>query len=200
MKTISLISIYLIQLGILADEFSISPSIYNNQSEAFIAHNGDGKFGSYLAMNINYLPIKRLHSQLQKKFKIKLKTRGESHITTVTPPEYYQVLRKKISINDINSIAIDLNIQQAKFTIICLGRGKRGNFQTFYLVVKSLDLLKIRKKIKELFIARGGDPQTFTPNNFHPHITIAFTKRDLHEADGIIKNELSCLTPVTINQ
>ena len=60
---------------------------------------------------------------------------------------------------------------------------------TYFVVVQSEDLISIRKKIQDSFVGKGGDKNDFNPLNYFPHITLGFTKRDLHESDGVIKGK-----------
>jgi len=59
--------------------------------------------------------------------------------------------------------------------------------ETFLVLVDSPKLRKIRGKIWRLFVKKGGEPSAWDPAWFFPHITIGYTKRDLHELD-VIKN------------
>lgn len=150
---------------------------------------------NYLSMELNLKPSENIRIELENDLDIKLKNRGESHITVLTPPEY-NVLKGKISINEINNIALKYKIQESSVKPICVGVGesKSNNaLKTYYVVVDSQDLLKIRKEIFETFISRGGDPEKFDVNNYYPHITLGYTDRDLHlESDGVVKNTESC--------
>lgn len=167
----------------------------------FIKHESPQKYGSYLSMNIAYGPVKELYNVMQKSLKHKLKNRGEAHITVITPPEYSNQLSSKLTIKDIHQIAINNKIQQAQFENVCIGRGSKtlkGKKEfTYYIVVESQELLEIRKAIHKEFIKKGGDPNLFEPEAFHPHITLGFTTRDLHDSDGVIKNDKTCIFNVS---
>ena len=103
-----------------------------------------------------------------------------------------------VTIEEIDHIARRMNIQASKFKVVCLGRGTKDDMSTYYVVVKSEDLLNIRKEIETLFIKKGGEKRKFRAENFFPHITVGFTKRDLHESDGVIKDETSCIKPIEL--
>jgi len=130
--------------------------------------------------------------------KLSLKNRGEAHITVITPIEYYDVLKSKISMEEINTIALQASIQDSEFKIEYIGEGKKDKDSTFYLVVSSPQLVAIRKLIQEQFESRGGEKNTFKAEHFYPHITLGFTTRDLHESDGVIKDSRSCIEKVSI--
>lgn len=185
------------------DKLSISKSIYNNENIKSIEHIGEGRFSSYLTMNINYPPMVSLQKQIENKYNVKLITRGEAHITVVTPLEFFDILKEKVSMKEINLIAKKSLVQRTSFNIICLGKGsiniKNKAEETYYIVVKSNELKSIRQKVKRLFVKRGGSKESFNPKKYYPHITIGFTKRDLHESDGIIKNSDSCVNDILIN-
>ncbi|MBH47747.1 MAG: hypothetical protein CME71_06215 [Halobacteriovorax sp.] len=182
----------------LSFAFSIDKNVYEASSLKPLTHSGSGRFDSYLSMDIPYEPVSKLFKFLEVKTGLSLTSRGEAHITVITPIEYFDVLKDKISIEEINLIAKE--IQTSKFKILCLGQGAKeldGKLeQTFYLVVSSSDLLKIRKDIQTKFISNGGRAENFDPFKFYPHITLGFTKRDLHESDGIIKDTSSCMSNI----
>lgn len=183
-----------------ANNYKLSKKVTDNQSLPFISHAGTGAFDSYLTMEVQYSPVESLFQQVQQQEKVKLKNRGEAHITVITPVEYFQVLKDKIQIKEINAIALKHDIQASQFKIECLGRGtariNQRTESTYYLVVSSDKLLNIRKKIQDVFVARGGDAKKFEPQHYFPHITLGFTDRDLHESDGVIKNKKSCVAAV----
>ena len=129
---------------------------------------------SHLAMNVYYPAVEKIRQRLENEIGYPLKNRGEAHITILTPLEYGK-LKNKISTDEI---------QTFQFRPVCIGRGKahiEGHPEfTYYIVVDSPDLVKFRKKIT-------------TVENYYPHITLGFTKRDLHFEDGVIKNTSSCI-------
>lgn len=163
---------------------------------------GQGEFDTYLAKNIWFEPVQAYWKNLQRVLGATLINRGEAHITVITPPEYYSVLRQHTSIAEINQIADSLRMQEMKFEIVCLGRGQiriDGVLErTYYLVVRSPDLLRLRTAIYDRYLQNGGKKGAFNPDNYYPHITVGFTKRDLHESDGIKKGDNTCIQAVTV--
>lgn len=190
MKTILLPLFFL--LSTYSSEISIPIEIHENQNLPFFHHTGPG-YGSYLAMNINYSPIKVLWKEIEKQEGLKLKNRGEAHITVITPVEFNNSLKSFLDIKEIHRIAAEAKIQELTFSPFCVGKGEKGNLRTYFIVVKSKDLLNLRIEIQKAFIKNGGNPKDFNPESFYPHITLGFSKRDLHESDGIIKDERTCL-------
>lgn len=180
--------------------YSVSKEIFETKDLKFIGHQGEGRFSSYLTMQVHYSPIINLFEHLKVKTGLSLITRGEAHITVITPIEFYDILAKNVSMNEINTIAQEEKIQASAFDIICLGQGSvkldEKLESTFFIVVNSPALLKIRKKIKKLYVQKGGDPSSFKVEHFYPHITLGFSKRDLHESDGIIKDKKSCMSNI----
>jgi hypothetical protein len=178
------------------ESFVLSNKIHSNDAKPFIQHKGAGRFGSYLTMTINYPPVRALFKQLAEG-ETKLKTRGEAHITVVTPLTFYDVLSKKISIEQINKIALKQKIQSADFEVVCLGRGqatiKDKLESAYFVVVKSKALLSIRRDIQASYVKQGGQAGDFAPEHFYPHITLGFTARDLHISDGVIKDRRACI-------
>ncbi|MES2962752.1 MAG: 2'-5' RNA ligase family protein [Bdellovibrionota bacterium] len=184
---------------VTAAELVLDSKIHDTKSVEFIPYEAAGPWGSYLAMNLPFEPVAELFKQLLLKERRQLANRGEAHITVVTPVEYWNVLKPKgVTIEAINQIAKNSAIQKAKFEVVCLGRGAAkidgADEATFYVVVKSKDLVEIRSAIQAAFVAKGGDAKAFLPSAYHPHITLGFTKRDLHESDGVIKDEKSCVS------
>lgn len=163
----------------------------------FLAHSGSGAFDTYLTMNLPFAPIETLWKSLEKAVETTLKNRGEAHITVVSPPEFTGVLSKVLTIQEINEIATSLRIQTSRFKAVCVGRAQvvlEGKTeQTYYVVVQSEDLLNIRRAIFRKYCTKGGEPSLWDPEHFYPHITVGFTKQDLHEeGNGVRKGTNSC--------
>ncbi|GAB4267302.1 MAG: hypothetical protein Kow0029_01740 [Candidatus Rifleibacteriota bacterium] len=195
--SLALLFVFSLLLPVLANSIQISEKVYDTENLNFIPHHGDGKFSNYLAMVVPYEPVKEVWQQLEKLTGLKLKNRGEAHITVVTPVEFWD-LQSHISMQEIDKIALRNKIQQAKFKILGVGRGVKDNDETYFLVVQSPDLVNIRERILDRFIKNGGSPGKFIPARYFPHITVGFTNRDLHEADGVIKNKNSLVFPVKV--
>jgi len=164
----------------------------------FVHNDSPTYFGTYLIRNVPFDPIYRLKNQLEKNLNRPLIDRQEAHITVVTPPEY-ELIKDIVSINDIHAMIED-SLQDSKFEPICVGRGSAqitGNLEsTYFVVVRADDLLEVRRQIAALFYSRGGDRSGFDPEVFYPHITVGYTKRDLHMQDGVIKNQSSCIADI----
>lgn len=161
----------------------------------FISHEGPGKFSNYLVLNLPYSPIKKIALKVEKTFDLSLISRGEAHITVLTSPEY-EVIGKKLSMSEINKMFKE-TLQKTRFEALCLGSGKTllsgEKASTFYVVVRSNDLLQARKIIYEKYISKGGDKMSFDPLEYYPHITVGFTHKDLHINHGVIKDVRSCV-------
>lgn len=179
-------------------DLKIPTEIYHNNEEPFLTHEGTGAFDNALAMNIIYAPVKNLRPQIEAAIGKKLdffkawNADGEAHVSVVTPLEFNNVLKAKLSMKEINAIAERYDIQQARLSLLGLGSAKawiEGRLEeSYFLIVDSAGLRTIRQQIWYEFTRRGGDRSAFDPTWFFPHITIGFTKRDLHEADGVLKN------------
>jgi 2'-5' RNA ligase len=175
-----------------AKDLVLSTSIYHNNEEVFHSH------PESLAMSIIYGPVKKLRDQIEKELGNKLEyfkewnTNGEAHITVVTPLEFSDVLQSKLSMKEIEAIAERYDLQDSRLSILGLGSaeiqidGKKE--QTYFLIVDSQGLRNIRQQIFYEFVRRGGGRGSFDPTWYFPHVTIGYTKRDLHERDGILKN------------
>ncbi|MFL5783561.1 MAG: hypothetical protein ACJ76H_03055 [Bacteriovoracaceae bacterium] len=166
--------------------YKFNRSALKNDSIAFIPH------ADYVTYEVEYAPVKKVFDKLVKDVG-ELKTRGEAHITVITPPEFNDTLKKKITIDELNALALREKIQSSRYEPVCVGRGFAGELKTYYIVVSSPDLLNIRKKVQELYVKKGGAARDFSPEKYYPHITLGFTDRDLHESDGVAKSERTCL-------
>lgn len=160
-----------------------TPTATNNAP--FIEHE------NWLGRNVDFSSIDSLRKQLEQHLGQSLKNRGEAHITIITPPEY-DSLKKYLSIQQINALALAEKIQQTSYTPLCMGLGQKDNLKTYYVVLQSPELLNMRKKIADAFYKKSGTKKDFDPERFYPHITLGFTDRDLHESDGVIKDSHSC--------
>lgn len=173
-------------------------SVEKAKNLEFIKHVGEV---NYLSFNLNYGPFKEYFDRADKYTYSPLKNRGEAHITIITPPEYNDDLKNFVSINEINEIAEKMNIQQSNYKPLCMGKGSlveaEKYLETYFIVVESEELLNIRKAIGKLYTDRGG--KKFDASHFYPHITLGFTDRDLHEADGVIKGPKSCMRTLHIS-
>lgn len=176
------------------DYFGFNSSLY--KPTLFFSHAKEAS--PYLAINVFHYPVFLLKKQVEERFSMTLLDRGdEAHITVITPPEYNK-LKSHLSMEEIENIAG--NIQSISFEALCIGRGERTingiMEQTYFIVIKSPALLALRQKIKSIFIAKRGNEGDFNPQEYFPHITLGFTKRDLHVSDGIVKDENSCIVPL----
>jgi hypothetical protein len=176
---------------------NLSAAIYQAHKLAFKEHKGETWRRNYLTMTVPYAPLAEVRRQIEQLSNLPLKNRGEAHITVVTPTEY-RILADFLPIEQINKIAVANNIQNARFKILGVGSGCKDGQNTFYLVLEAEDLLKIRHKIHVAFVRNGGAAQSFNPDHYFPHITIGFTSRDLHAADGVIKDKNSLVYDVNI--
>ncbi|OMH80413.1 Rhamnolipids biosynthesis 3-oxoacyl-[acyl-carrier-protein] reductase [Zancudomyces culisetae] len=216
---------------------NVGREVFNGKSVNFTEHNGDedSQGMAWLQMNIPYMPIKNVLDQLNDMLQgregdegKKLKNRGgESHITILTPIEY-NVIKSMVTIQEINKIALENDIQGAKFGIACVGKGMVAettsqtsqnaqgiqnpaqhtsssgvsgrNLYTYFLVVEDncSKFRQIRKNIFDLYKRRGGDGALFDYGAFWPHITVGFNDRDLHLSDGIYKGVNACKYKVQI--
>lgn len=176
----------------------ITTQIYQNFDKKFITYKGPGRFDNFLAMNVDYSQVISLRSQIESALNIKLdylkklNPTGEAHITVITPVEFWDVLRSKFTIEEINYYGTRYEIQSSMIHINQIGSAKRMidgmENETFFLLSDSKNLRDIRWQIYYEFVRRGGDKNAFDPTWFFPHITIGYIGRDLHENDGVIKN------------
>ena len=155
------------------------------------------KHKNYLVEPLPYPPMEKVWRQLEEKLGTKLINRGESHVTILTPPEF-NAIKNFVSIDEVNKIAEAHRSSPPPIEPICLGRGEaklEGDKleQTYFVVLNAPGLLTIRREIQALLASRGGAPELFDAEKFYPHATVGFTKADLHESQGVIKDRRSCL-------
>lgn len=150
---------------------------------------------NYMALDIPFQPVKSVHGELETREGVKLISRGEAHVTIITPPEF-DVLSKKMTIEDLNALAEKLKVQESDVHAVCVGEGHAKldgrEERTYFIVVDSKKLAAIRAEIERVFKERGGAPEAFRASDFFPHITVGFTKSDLHIQNGVIKDRRSC--------
>lgn len=130
-------------------------------------------------MSLDYEAVRPIYDQLNSRFG-PLSNRGDAHITVLTPTEFSNGLNRVLSINEINKIATDMNIQSSPFEVLCVAKqsqfgSKLGKKSAVYnLLVKSDAISKIRTAIFNAYTAKGGDPSNFYPEYYLPHITLGF--------------------------
>jgi 2'-5' RNA ligase len=182
-------------------EFRLSKEVLDASILSPLKHSGPGQWDSYLSMDIPFPPVADLFGQVLSKENRAMSSRGEAHITVVTPVEYWNVLKPAgVTMEEIQQISERHQLQTSQFQVLCLGKGEKeieGRIEkTYFVVVESENLLKVRRSIQSLLLKKTGSGSNFSPSNFYPHITLGFTKRDLHESDGIIKDKTSCFAEI----
>lgn len=178
---------------------TISNTIENNSELAFVEHVGPpNSMQNALALNVEYGPIKHLREAISDKIGVRLdflkawRELGEAHVTVITPPEYRDILRRHLSMEQINLIAREMDIQSADLRVLGIARAAKDIQsqieESYFIIVDSYKLREVRHRVRKAFVKNGGDEGAFDPTWFFPHITIGFTKRDLHESDGVLKD------------
>jgi len=146
---------------------------------------------NYLVMDVPHRPVLELCKAVETAIGRRLKNRGEAHVTVVTPPEYDGVLKGFVPIERIHQLAEHMAIQDMDLDVVCLGSGRAGDDEVFFTVVRSEGLVALRQEVERRYLKAGGTPGRFDARAFYPHITVGFTKRDLHLHDGVVKDESS---------
>lgn len=165
-----------------------------DRSIASVDHKKENK--SYLSLDLPYAAFEKIRHDVEKSQHTSLQNRGEAHITVITPPEYKK-MQKKISMKEISALAESMDLKKAPYKLLCVGKGTAKDHgkeeSTYYVVVESDRLFQIRKAVHMLYTSKGGNTEDFSPETYHPHVTLGFTKRDLHLEDGVIKDASSCI-------
>lgn len=156
----------------------------------FVFKSGNGPYSTYFTLDLPFAPAKEVYSQLEKLYP-HLKNRGEAHITILTPVEFNCAFKKYgVTMEEIKEVIKKDFPGPFQDKILSLGSGSKqmnGNLEeTFFLITEGLIFFKMREEIAKLLPKNQTE---FKPQKYAPHITIGFTKRDLHESDGIFKNE-----------
>jgi hypothetical protein len=177
------------------------PENYSGDEMAFISHRGQGPFDNALALNLPDKPISDLRNNISSFIGRRLEffqgwsLNGEAHVTVITPPEYKNILSKHVTMDAIENIAQSADMQSANIEVYGVGSGRKkvdGKVEeTYFLIVDSSKLRQIRHLIWEEYVRSGGRPNDWDPTWFFPHVTIGFTKQDIHEPDAIKNTKYS---------
>ncbi|KAG9071488.1 hypothetical protein KI688_005700 [Linnemannia hyalina] len=188
----------------------INKKVLKTSSVPFIPHTGTALFTNWVGLNVDYKYIQPIFQKVNTTASLgngTLISRGESHITIITPPEYDTILSKVgMTIHELNALATKNNrLQRAHFDIECLGRVQTVTQpdnvfqQSVQLIVKNYkDIVAYRTDVFKLFVKKGGNPALFAAENFQPHITLGFKNRDLFVEDGIFKGKNACIHKVQL--
>ncbi|RKP24016.1 hypothetical protein SYNPS1DRAFT_30214 [Syncephalis pseudoplumigaleata] len=104
---------------------TVDPLVYNTSLVPFVPHVGDEPMSNYLVQTLDFTHLKASLAQLRRLVPRPLMSRGEAHITVITPPEYEHTLQRVgITMDELNAIAVQHRIQENPFRIVCLGRAK----------------------------------------------------------------------------
>ncbi|KAG0351640.1 hypothetical protein BG005_008860 [Podila minutissima] len=185
----------------------INKKVLQTSKVPFIPHNGTALFTNWVGLNVDFKyvkPVFDLVNATKAYGNGTLISRGESHITTIPPTEYDNILHPAgVTIEELNALAAKNNrLQRARFGLECLGRvqvvTKDGVFQqSVQIILKNYkDILSYRNDVFKLFVKKGGNPALFAPDNFTPHITIGFKNRDIFIEDGVYKGKNACIHPI----
>ncbi|KAJ1736294.1 hypothetical protein LPJ61_000078 [Coemansia biformis] len=194
-----------------APTFTLCAGALDSHNVPFTSHSDERPFGSYLQQTLDFAPFEELFSAVNASAGT-LRTRGEAHVTVVTPPEVDRVLGPAgVTIGEIEAIAARAGIQRARLSPVCLGRfagtlpnpatkADEGAFLLYSLVVADSfgDLVGIRREIFKLYRAKGGEGALFQPEGFWPHVTIGYDRRDLFIEDGIYKGPNYCYAHIRL--
>ncbi|PIA19100.1 hypothetical protein COEREDRAFT_90467 [Coemansia reversa NRRL 1564] len=186
--------------------FGLQHGALRSDKIPFHSHSEEKPFGTYLQQTLEFKPFQGLFTAVNATAGVALQSRGEAHVTVVSPPEFDYVLKPAgVTIREIEAIAINANIQAARLKPVCLGRFNgslprptsdldEGVFMLYSLVVADDygDLLSIRQQISRLYHEKGGEGALFQPEAFWPHVTIGYDRRDLFVEDGIYKGKNFC--------
>lgn len=148
----------------------------------------------YLTLDFPVEPFEHAKLDVEERLGVKLESRGDAHITIVTPPEYKN-LSKILNPEEIREIFLKEAEQSRFIRPVCIGKGESKKDQTWFVVVEVTSVGRAREALNKLYIERGGSQNDFSATDFYPHVTLGFNSRDLYAQDGVIKNEATCKFP-----
>ncbi|KAJ2004476.1 hypothetical protein H4R26_002491 [Coemansia thaxteri] len=195
-----------------APAFELARDALDAQNIPFSSHSDDRPFGSHLQLTLDYSRFTHLIEAVNDTAAGALQSRGEAHVTVVTPPEFDFALKPAgVTMQEIESIAKRLDIQSARLQPVCVGRfsgalprpaldADHGTFLLYSLVVADVfgDLTDIRREVFKLYRKKGGNGALFQPEGFWPHVTLGYDRRDLFIEDGIYKGSNYCYAPLHV--
>lgn len=178
------------------EEWPVKIELDRNLEDITLARTNNSQ--SYISYDVNVNGVADLLNPIQERYQLLLQSRGEAHITLLTPDEL-GVLKKVLPLSFIQDF-FEKSRPEVKLNIYCLGKGeallKNKLEKTFFLVIHSKELVKLRQQLFQIAIKRGVQTELvkekFIPDLYFPHITIGFTKEDLHYQQGVVKNDQSC--------
>lgn len=175
----------------------ISRRAFSGSKLTFESHAG------YLTMKLPYEFIRPVLAEVQTRENLKLLTRGESHVTVITPPEEAVLKGEGVLPQLIDAQAQREKIQDSKLNSVCLGRGQaavEGVIEKTYFIVLDADRLRqLRLQIAELIPKdQKSGVNRFEPGRYLPHLTVGFTRQDLFEQNGVVKDISSCIYPLEL--
>lgn len=175
------------------------PMVKYSEKELFRAQRGIASEtapyfkNTYVSLDLPYTAYEKLRSAVEVQESLELKHRGEAHLTLITPPEM-KALKQKLSEKEIIQFLQTQNIEKLSYKPTCVGKSQvNSQMRTYYVIVDSEKAYEIRHRLHNLFTSRGGNPASFDPEEFYPHVTLGFTDRDLHIEDGIKKDASTCI-------
>jgi hypothetical protein len=178
-------------------KFDLSKKAADPSKIPFEPKVGAKPFTNYLQQTLDFSLFKPLFDAVNKTVSVPLQSRGEAHITVITPPEFDGILSKAgVTMQEINDIALKHRIQELEYKPRCVGRDKltlkEGKDEVYNVVVSAPKLEAIREDVFDVYVAKGGEPSLFDPKAFWPHITLGFNIRDAFPEDGVYKGVNSC--------
>ncbi|KAL2915382.1 hypothetical protein HK105_204998 [Polyrhizophydium stewartii] len=174
----------------------------------YLPHRGDpAKYGSYVQLTVDFGSVLPIFQQLNATYG-PLTSRGEAHITVITPPEFLFAIKNALTIEEVEAIVLKHNLQSTPFRPVCVARqsqvvtaatspavGKRTF--VYNILVDSPGLYAIRREVQKAYIAKGGDPSNFDYiAGFYPHITLGFETNDWFPEDHAYKTYATCFANI----
>lgn len=175
-KTMMFLSLF-IALNAFAGLAEDAQRYYPLIEDETIKLNSNG--GQYLSLSMDQGYVSTIEKLIENDLSLSLKDRGEAHITIFNPNEW-GTIKNYLSSEELEAFS------KVKIKVRCLGRGVVGVKSTYFLIVKSPELMDLREDMVEKVEKKNNIKLNFTP--FRPHITVGFTHEDLHYENGVDKS------------
>ncbi|CAN5615217.1 hypothetical protein BH10BDE1_BH10BDE1_08670 [soil metagenome] len=157
---------------------------------------GPTPLGDYVSIVFDFATFEAARLDLESRISLPLRNRGEAHVTVISPPEF-KILAKVLSPKEIRStVEKEIDLKKGDASPVCIGEGVAADDRTWFVVIEMPSLKKARRQVAALFVKKGGVAADFRSEEVYPHVTLGFTKRDLHLQDGVVKAVTSCKYPI----
>jgi len=180
-----------------ADTIKISKSIESLDGRPYFQSHED-----WLGLPLNFAPIEEVRKELEKKIGRTLNSKGEAHVTVITSPEW-RTLGQYLKMDVLDGLVVKEKMMGAKIKVKCLKKitatvnGKVE--ESWFVSLEAPELKEYRNEVWRRYVAAGGLPEDFDWKRWHPHITVGFTAKEVHDEDKVTKEKSRCEIDLVAN-